>query len=126
MTTQSIYAGDDERLEFELLDESGDPLDLIGIDLHWALAVGPRQSIKLEATTTDTDDGTEKNAEIDLVDDGDGRFDVVLEPEATRDLGGRTYYHELNIRDAAGKVSTVLVDELEIKPAIINTHSSDE
>lgn len=112
--TETIYEGDGTPpLEFELLNKNGNPRNLSGLDIRWALAVLSRQDIKVQKSTTD--------GGIEIVDADAGRFDVLLQPEDTRGLGGATWYHEVEVTDASGDISTVFDGSLEIKQTVINS-----
>lgn len=112
MTQQSIYAGDSDRLEITIRDAAGNPVDLSGVDIVWGLARTGRSEPQL---TKSTNDGG-----ITVVDASAGRIDVAIAPEDTADLGGLSYYQELQLTDANGEITTAVPDELRIKDTVID------
>lgn len=110
---KSIYAGDDEELEFTVYKEDGSTQDLTGMTINWGLGGGPNTSAVLTKSTANT-------GEITIVGPAaDGRFDVILVPTDTAELAGDIYYHEVELTDSNGKTFTVFDGHLRIKPAMI-------
>jgi len=107
-----IFAGDDDRLEITVRTASGDPVSLTGVSLVWALARSSRKTPELIKRSADSG--------IEVIDAEGGRCDVILDAADTADLGGLTYYHELQLEDADGKLTTTALGELTIRPAVID------
>ena len=110
MTT--LFQGDHETIAFEITDASGDPIDLTGVGITWALATTSRaDDPTLEAT---------RDAGITVIDPAAGRFDVELDSNETATLGPQSYYHEVELIDDNGDVTTVFSGYLSVKPTVID------
>ena len=110
MTT--LFQGDDETIAFETTDDSGDPIELSGVGITWALATSRRaDEPTLEAT---------RDAGITVIDAATGRFDVELDSSETATLASRSYYHEVELVDDEGDVTTVFSGFLSVKPTVVS------
>lgn len=107
-----IYAGDDARLEFTVTAADGSALDLTNMDIVWGLGDSPTAPTTITKASTNT-------GEIDVVDAANGRFDVILVPSDTADLGGASYYHEAELTDTNGEEFTVFDGSLYIKLTLV-------
>ena len=110
MTT--LFQGDHETIAFEITDASGDPIDLSGVGITWALATTSRaDDPTLEAT---------RDAGITVIDAAAGRFDVELDSSETATLVPRSWYHEVELVDGNGDVTTVFTDQLSVRATVID------
>ena len=98
----TIYKGDDETLAFTVEDEAGAAVDITATTIKYAIARSPAHEPALTKTTSD--------ATLTIVDGSNGRFDVELTASDTSSLAPRQYYHEVEIEDDNGTVSTVYAD----------------
>ena len=101
-------AGDTATLEVAVMNESGDPKDLTGADVVFALAEYPSQDPLIEKTI---------GSGVDIVAPADGRLDVRISGSETSELGtarGQDYYYEITIRDGASEEATVTTGEWTI------------
>lgn len=110
----SMFQGDTRRLNFTLTRADGSPLDLTGGTLRW-------QASRLKApgvfSTMPLLQKTETNG-VEVVDAFNGIVTVTLGPADTLSLSGNLY-HELEVVDASGDVSTVYAGDFQIKKALI-------
>jgi len=109
--TREIIAEDDETIEFTFEDPDGNPLDITGTSITWALAPAPTEAAVLSKSTSGGGI-TKPNA-------GGGRADVQIDSADTDGLGGAVYYHEVELEDAGGDKTTVVPERLFIRPALI-------
>ncbi len=115
MTTSfTMYEGDTKTLEVTVRDAVGDVVNITGATIRWWMAKNVR------ATGADIYIEKSTGAGITIVDGVAGRFNVALDPADTEDMGttNKTYYHEAET-DIGGVISTVLVGQATILPALI-------
>jgi hypothetical protein len=105
-----MVAGDTTALNVVLSDSSGDSMNLTGASARWQLALTNRGPALISKSI---------GAGITVTSALGGALTIVLEPEDTVDLSGR-YYHELEIVDSTGNVSTVTTGFVTIAAALIN------
>lgn len=110
MTDNHIYTGDADELAITVTDEDGDPVDLLNTTVTWAIARNAHTDALIEKDT---------DGDVTIVDAAAGELNVDIEPADTRDLRPRTYYHEVELRDQDGDPTTVELDDLEIRQAVI-------
>jgi hypothetical protein len=92
----SIQAGDDLDLVVTVRDSDDcDAVDLTSATAVWVLARNPGCTPLLTKTGS-------------LSDAVNGEVTITLEPEDTADLCAGRYHHELQVRDALSKTSTVM------------------
>lgn len=89
----AYFSGDSLVLTFTVLKPDATPKDLTGATVVWGLANAQGKGLRLS-----------KNASI--TDAVNGVCTVTLSPADTASLSG-TFYHELEVTDAAANVSTV-------------------
>lgn len=113
MTDDSFFAGDDGEIEFTVYQADGSTeLDLTDMTIEWALGTGTTDPALLTKSTANT-------GEITVVNATGGRFDVVLVPGDTDTLGGKAYYHEVELTDVNGKQFTVFSGYLAIEETLV-------
>lgn len=110
MADITMFAGDTKTLQVTVKDENGDAVDLTGASIRWqaSRSVNKRPA-DLEKSVGDG---------ITITDATAGRFDVTLDSADTEDLRG-DFYHEAEVIDASGNVSTVFTGTLTIEPTLI-------
>jgi len=109
-STGRYVAGDDLRIEVTVTDgdSNNDPKDLTGAAAEFVVAPSRGDDPVLEKSTDD---------DIEIVDAAAGRLDIPIDGSDTQGLGGgrsRAYHVELEVRDAADNVATVLEGEWTI------------
>lgn len=97
-----LTAGDTVQINFTVKDRNGDVKDITAISARWALADDRGGSKVLEKSTTDG---------IQVTDAANGELQIELLPSETDGFSG-SYYHELEITDSDGRVSTVATGTL--------------
>lgn len=115
MTDVPVYAGDDILLKVTVKKPDGTPKDMTGGTARWWLgkrsnSVGSEVYLKKDTTTG--------GCTMAL----DSGFWVVSVPIAhldTKGLAPRSYYHEVEVEDSAGKVSTVFGGKFVVSPTLI-------
>lgn len=105
----TIWAGNDVVLRITV--EMNEDQVLLGAEIRWWMARS-----KWAATPLIT---KALGAGIELTDDSQVAFDVTLDAADTEGLHG-AYYHEAEIIETNGKVSTVTVGSVTIRPTIVN------
>lgn len=118
MSTQrtdfTMYQGDSKVLSVTVADEAGDAVPLEGLTIRWQAS--PVITGGFEPTATLKKDNGALGG-IDTVTEV-GVFEVELDPDDTETISG-LYYHEAELTDGAGNVSTVLTGRMTIKPVLI-------
>lgn len=103
MTTEDqnindLTPGDTVHIEFTVNDGSGNAVDLTGASAKWVLAENQGEPAVISKNTT---------GDIEILDPAAGRLRVALHSEDTELLNeDMLYFHELEITDANGNVST--------------------
>lgn len=101
-----IVSGDTVRLPVSVMDDSGNALNIAGASIEWVLA---KHAGADPVITKSTADGS-----VALTDAEGGEFQVTVAPEDTADYAG-TWYHEIELTDTDGNVSTILSGTFEIR-----------
>lgn len=84
-------AGDDRTLAFQVVDDQGDPVDISGATVSWALFDRFYQDDPADAVLDDSDSGVELVTD-NRVDTTAGEWQVRIDGEATDDIWGRKYH----------------------------------
>lgn len=97
-----MNAGDSKKIIVPVVDEAGILLDLTGAIVRWRLGRGPSipPLLEKESPAGITIEGT--------------RFVITLEPADTQLLKGK-FYHEAELTEIDGTVSTVMIGTAYIK-----------
>jgi hypothetical protein len=98
---QTIFAGDTEVLNLTILDE-GETKDVTGATLRYVVAKAPGGTPLIDID------------ELDPFDALDGLFQIVLLPTDT-DLAPGVYYHEAELTESGGVISTALTGRLVVR-----------
>lgn len=102
-----IYSGDSKNIIIIVTDDNENIIDLSGSTIKWAL----------KKTVNSIENNIYKdtsNGGIEITDALNGEFTVKLNPSDTEGLIGR-FYHEAEVTDAIGSVSTILFGIATIK-----------
>ena len=105
-----MFQGDSKDLVVTVSDAAGQPVDLTGASIKWRAAPAVDSAVATISKAT--------GSGIVITDAVAGEFTVSLVPADTQTLDGE-FYHEAQVTDAAGAVSTVLSGHLTILPALI-------
>lgn len=110
-----MFAGDTKRLHFTLTSgpPANAPLDIQDAIVRWQASKGTLSRFSTIPVLTKT-----IGAGLEVTDAFSGTLTVELLPEDTETLKGN-FYHELEITDASGDVSTAFVGEFVIKSNLI-------
>lgn len=100
-----MWSGDDKVITVTVYDNDDNVVNITGATITWQLS----QNIDSSALITKT-----VGSGIALSDPVNGQFTITLEPADTASLAGR-YYHEAQITDSSGDISTGLVGHATIK-----------
>lgn len=97
----TMWAGDTKALVFTITDGAGVAINLSGSTVHWIMQHSLTDSVAL----------LEKHvgSGITLTDAEAGILTVTLAAKDTEGLAGGNYYHELEITDSSGDISTVAI-----------------
>ena len=111
LTTQNdeFYSGDHRTLTFTVKDGADVVVDITGATFLWTV----RRSV-LSAVAEISLVSGESPSEIDILVAASGTVQVVLVPTDTAALSG-DFYHELQMTDVEGNVTTVAFGTLTIK-----------
>lgn len=109
-----VPAGDDCQLFFEAREQDGSPMALAGGRARWWMA----PSAATRGTSIVKKD-SEGGLVTLLVEDDLYVIAVTIEPEDTKDLPPRGYYHEVYVTDADGKGSTIYGGRFTVLPTLI-------
>lgn len=108
------WRGDSKHISIPVKDEDGTAIDLTGGSARWWLGKS--------ASATGSGVLVKKSSGAGLTlsqVNGFWTALVVLDPEDTQALRPGSYYHELEIIDADGAVSTVTTGTVNIRPTMI-------
>lgn len=111
MSDFTMTAGDSKVLEVTVTDAAGAAVDLTGVQgIRWHMA----RSVNDRPATVEKSLGSG----IAVTDAVNGVFTVTLDSADTEDERG-DFYHEAEVIDENGNVSTVLTGAVTINPALI-------
>lgn len=102
----SMYAGDSKKVIITVTDDNNNALDLFGASVKWAL--------KRSSRTDEREIYKEINKGIKIDNPTNGELTIDLLPSDTALLTPGTYYHECEVTDANGNVSTITVGYITI------------
>ncbi|WEK53335.1 MAG: hypothetical protein P0Y55_12145 [Candidatus Cohnella colombiensis] len=100
-----MFAGDSIQIEVAVTDK-GEAVYLTGTTIKWALKRSVLKTANVALKTTASG--------IELTDPTDGKFQVTLNAIDTVSLKPGYYYHEAEITDASGNVSTIMTGTVAI------------
>lgn len=102
---EDYQAGDDISLKVTVEDKSGNIVDLSNYTAKWVLAEQPGGEVYV---TKDT------NGDITITDSVNGKMKIDINSSDTESLSGQKY-HECEIVDDVGEVSTIFTGRFTIK-----------
>lgn len=109
------YKGDSATITIPVLDGSGDAVDLTSATARWWMGKS--------VSATGTDVYVKKSIGSGIVIDAETDrwlLVITLSPADTENLTKTgTFYHEAEVVDAAGNVSTVTIGKFTLKPTMI-------
>jgi hypothetical protein len=100
------YKGDTRNISVSVEDDDGAAVDLTGATIKWAAANTPTSVAVISKQTG--------GSGISITDASGGVFVITLQPADTASLRARTYYHEAQVTDAGGVISTVLTGKMKL------------
>ena len=110
----TMFQGNDASLRFTIIDENDDALDLTGGIVHWSLALNNLKKPALIVKASDDVDPL-----VEITDAPGGVVTVTLIGDDTKTLSGGRYYHELELVDFEGNVSTLSTGHIILVPTLI-------
>lgn len=105
----TMYEGNSKRINVTLTEADGSPVNLIGSTIRWVL----KKNV-YDATTLII-----KDTNLGIVADADlttGKFTIKLVPADTNGHVG-TLYHEAELEDSLGNITTILTGNITIQKA---------
>jgi hypothetical protein len=97
-----MTAGNTKKMNVTITNAVGQAIDLTGVSLTWVLKRMVTSPITLEKTNA---------SGITITDPKKGKCTIVLQPADTKNLSGNMY-HELQLIDGLGDVSTPFVGNI--------------
>lgn len=97
-------AGDDRALVFRVVDGDGDPVDISGATVSWALFERPYQTDPADAVLSGDDSGVELVTD-NRVDTAGGEWEVRVDGAATEALWG-SYWHRPEVVQQDGSTAS--------------------
>lgn len=101
-----MHKGDTRTVTVTVTDDDDQAVNLTGATVKWAVANTPTSATLISKQTG--------GSGISITNATGGVFVITLVPADTSSLSARTYYHEAQVTDAAGVVSTVLIGKLKL------------
>jgi len=116
-TNQDIthYKGDDGQIRITAKDADGNAVDLTDATARWWMAkavTSTGDNILIQKSTAD-------GGIVISEDSGFWILTIELLPEDTESLTPGKWYHELEVVDAAGDISTMTIGKFILKPTLI-------
>jgi hypothetical protein len=108
----TMVRGDTKRLEVTVRDEAGAIVNITSASIRWWMA----KTVNATAFTLQKAVGSG----VTVVDAAAGRFDVLLVATDTRTLTPGAYYHECEVVDSGGQVSTVFRGALVLEKDLVS------
>jgi len=97
-------SGDDRALVFQVVDGNGNPVDITGATVAWALYERPYQNDPAEAVLSGSDSGVKLVAD-NRVDTTAGEWEVDIQSGATDGLYGE-YWHRPAVKQPDGSTAS--------------------
>jgi hypothetical protein len=103
-TVEDWLSGDDRALVFEVVDSTGDPVDISGASVAWALYEREYNDDPTNAVLTGDDSGVElvTDSRVDIT---AGEWEVRIDGAATSDEWGQ-YWHRPSVEQSDGSTAT--------------------
>ena len=109
ITNFVMTAGDDKTLVVTVKDANGTAVNITGASIKWQCARSFGKASDISKTTS---------SGISITDGANGVFTVTLTAANTESLRGN-FYHEAQLTDSGGAISTVLFGTMKVNPALI-------
>lgn len=122
-TDFEMVAGDTRTLLVPVDDGDGGVVSLDNCTVQWRLARGVNAPAALIEKSTDDPESPAGVTIVPPTGDGLWSFAVRLDPADTEGLKG-SFYHEAQVTDEIGEISTVLRGAAKILPALIKPAST--
>lgn len=106
-----MWRGDRKNVIIRVVDSEENVVNITGASIVWIM-LNPNN--KLEKSTS--------TGGIVLSDAPNGEFTVALMPDDTKDFEGEYYYHEAEVTDYLGNVSTVTTGNVALRQDAIPTY----
>lgn len=103
-----IYQGDTKNIVVTVSNNDGTLMDITAVSIKWRLKI--KNTISIDKTTT--------NGGISITDSVNGKFTIHLVPSDTTSITGN-FYHEAEITDVLGNVSTIFTGVAKVIKSII-------
>lgn len=100
-----LWSGDDKVITVTVYDNDDAIVNITSATITWQLSHNVSSAALISKTV---------GSGISLSDPSNGQFTITLDPADTASLSGR-YYHEAEITDIGGNVSTAMVGHATIK-----------
>ncbi len=115
-----FYVNNDRVLKFMLTDDdnSGDPLNLTGFTIVWAMSSISRKGIVSSTAVLEKKTGGEG---IVITDAAGGLCEVTIDKADTASLAPNAYHHELEVIDGSGLCVVNAVGTLTLLLNVVNT-----
>lgn len=113
--TITHWAGDTATIRIPVVDGEGQPVDLTGATARWWVG-------KNVSATADADIYVKKASGAGLsieISTAGSVVVITLEPGDTEGKAAGTFYHECEVVDASGNISTVTIGKFILKPTLI-------
>jgi hypothetical protein len=107
MTTFTMFAGDTKQIRVTITDSAGDPVTLAGATVKYKISARIRGEILVAKQTGGSGITVSSNVAT-----------ISLAPADTQSLSG-AFFHELEVTDTFGNVSTVFQDTINISKDLI-------
>jgi len=104
LPTVEMLAGDSRTLAFQVVDASGNGVDITDATVTWGLFAREYLDADADAELTGSDSAVEIVTD-DRVDTTNGEFEVRLAPGATDGIWG-VWYHRPEVEQAGGSVAS--------------------
>jgi hypothetical protein len=110
----TVYAGNDVTINIPVLDDSGNKVDLSGATVRWWMG----KSVTATGTSIFLEKISPATITIDIATDVDTAV-IALHRADTKTIKPGTYYHECEVVDSSGNVTTVTTGQFILKPVLI-------
>ena len=108
----TMHSGDSKNIIVTVKDENDAVVDITGATVDWQMARSQNSA------TPDLVKSTTGGNGITLTDPVNGVFTVALDATDSDDFIG-AYYHEAQVTDAGGKISTVIIGTITVLTDLI-------
>lgn len=93
----TYYSGDTLLIEVSVEKDDGSAKDLTDASVEYGISSKPGSETLVSKTTPDG---------VTITDAGNGEIEIQIDPADTEEMDG-SYYHECEVTDGSGEVSTI-------------------